>query len=246
MKKKIKLKDLTKEQWDNFNKNNCVRSIEWLECRNCIFNHVNCSYSDSEDSWINNKDLYSDKLLNQEVEIEIPDILDEKEKEYLSSVIKPFRDRVNYIKKNKLHDKYFIVINIYSDFTIEKTDYIDLPFFKNDMYQGMELDKEYTLADLGLFQENTKITLTEFWNSKKKLAIHCDTEEKAIKLLKVFDKMGKKWSAGKSYLGSNYWGGYEENTCYSNTHGYCYINWFKKNGYKIYEFKDVDFEDLEK
>ena len=32
--------------------------------------------------------------------------------------------------------------------------------------------------------KDNKITLEEFWNSKDKLAIHCDTKEKAIELLK--------------------------------------------------------------
>ena len=47
--------------------------------------------------------------------------------------------------------------------------------------------------------EDNKITLEEFWNSKEKLAIHCDTEEKAIKLLRAFNKMGKKWKSRDSY-----------------------------------------------
>lgn len=37
-----------------------------------------------------------------------------------------------------------------------------------------------------------KITLKEFWNSKKRMAIHCDSEEKAIDLLNAFDKLGKR------------------------------------------------------
>lgn len=149
MKSKIKLRDITTEQWDKFIKKNCLKNMANMDCDNCIFRHINCSYSGVIDSWINYKEMYSDKFLNQEVEIEMP-ILDEIEKKYLRNIIKPFRDRVIYIKKNKLHDKYFIVINIYSDFTIEKTDYIDLPFFKNDMYKGMEVGKNYTLEALGL------------------------------------------------------------------------------------------------
>lgn len=48
-----------------------------------------------------------------------------------------------------------------------------------------------------------KITLSEFFKNDEKLAIHCDTEEKANLLLKAFDKMGKKWFAGNSYLERN-------------------------------------------
>ncbi len=46
---------------------------------------------------------------------------------------------------------------------------------------------------------NEKITLKQFFDSKKELlCIHCDTQEKAIKLLKEFDKLGKKWAGGDS------------------------------------------------
>ena len=91
-----------------------------------------------------------------------------------------------------------------------------------------------------------KIKLSEFWNSKEKLAIHCKMEEQAIKLLKEFDKMGKKWASGNSYLEVNCWNGYEEDTCYSNNNGYTFINWYKENNYKIYDFEDVDFEEKKK
>lgn len=92
-----------------------------------------------------------------------------------------------------------------------------------------------------------KIKLSEFWNSKEKLAIHCDTEEKANKLLKAFDKLGKKWACGNSYLENNYWRVYEkEDTCYNNNNMYASINWYKIKGYKIYEFEDVDFEEEKK
>lgn len=76
------------------------------------------------------------------------EILDEKEKEYLSAVIKPFRDRVEYIKRVggnwefieiTINDKYFYF------------DYINLPYFKKGtMYKGMELNKKYTLKELDL------------------------------------------------------------------------------------------------
>ena len=76
------------------------------------------------------------------------EILDEKEKEYLSAVIKPFRDRVEYIKKVggswefieiTINDKYFYF------------DCISLPYFKKGtMYKGMELNKKYTLKELYL------------------------------------------------------------------------------------------------
>lgn len=91
--------------------------------------------------------------------------------------------------------------------------------------------------------KNNKITLEEFWNSKELLAIHCKTEEQAIKLLEVFDKLGKKWRDGSKYLEYIYWEYEEENTCYDNTNGYSPLKWYKENDYKVYEFDDVDFEE---
>lgn len=74
-------------------------------------------------------------------------VLDDVEREYLSAVIKPFRENIEYIRKNKsaYKDKQFISIGFYDD------DYMYFPFFENDaMYKGMELDKKYSLEELDL------------------------------------------------------------------------------------------------
>lgn len=89
----------------------------------------------------------------------------------------------------------------------------------------------------------SKITLKEFWDSKEQLAIHCDTEEKANKLLIEFDKMGKKcWDSGRNYLEENNWECYEKNTCYDNMNLFCWLSRYKDDNFKIYEFEDVIFE----
>jgi hypothetical protein len=77
---------------------------------------------------------------------EVKDILTAKEKEYLSNIIKPFRNKVENIEKFDCgFDMEGIVIYI-KDFAI-----INLPNFKkNTMYQNMKLDKKYTLEELGL------------------------------------------------------------------------------------------------
>lgn len=145
MKRKIKLRDLTKEQWDNFLENKC-----YMFCDTCPLSNARCQKSESKSSWFNNKDLFSDKYLNQEIEIEEPDILNEVEKEYLKVVIRPFRNRVIYIKKVKCPNGYFISIKINSKFLDSGEEYIMSPFFQNEMYVGMKDDKEYTLKDLDL------------------------------------------------------------------------------------------------
>lgn len=82
------------------------------------------------------------------------DILDEKEKEYLSAVIKPFRDRVTYIKKVDTYlgcnkNCEYIFGKLSNKDTV--IDVFTLPWFpKGSMYKGMELGKEYTLEELGL------------------------------------------------------------------------------------------------
>lgn len=73
------------------------------------------------------------------------EILDDVEKEYLSAVIKPFKDKVEYICKSDNWIGEYINIKIAKDSTIV------LPYFdKNTMYEGMEVRKEYTLEELGL------------------------------------------------------------------------------------------------
>lgn len=88
-------------------------------------------------------------------------------------------------------------------------------------------------------KKKCKITLREFWNSKKPLAIHCNTEEEAKKLLKAFDKLGKKWCDGDSYLADDC---YRRDICYDNNCEHGYYVYYKGAKYKIYEFEDVDLE----
>ncbi len=75
-------------------------------------------------------------------------ILDDKEKEYLGNLIRPFRDKVKYIVKirySRINNTAYIFIKINND------DYINLPYFKeNTMYKNMKINKEYTLEELGL------------------------------------------------------------------------------------------------
>ena len=75
-----------------------------------------------------------------------PDILDEAEKRYLGNVIKPFRNKVNYIRKisSFYDDKEFLQIDLKSDAT-------NFPCFtKNAMYKRLIPNKKYTLEELGL------------------------------------------------------------------------------------------------
>lgn len=86
------------------------------------------------------------------------EVLDEKEKEYLSNLIKPFKKYVKYIVKVEREGQEKIQI-CYKDFLDKKRDcgmvnnysFFGLPTFKKGtMYKGMELFEEYTLEELGI------------------------------------------------------------------------------------------------
>lgn len=72
-------------------------------------------------------------------------ILDDAEKRYLRSVIKPFRNDVLGIKKKECAIDECIAI-VMKDYEI-----IYLPLFKEGtMYKGMEGNRRYTIEELGL------------------------------------------------------------------------------------------------
>lgn len=78
-------------------------------------------------------------------------VLDEVERKYLSEVIRPFRKKITYISK-VIHygvDRQYISITIKDEDGFR--DSLNLPDFENDtMYKGMEINKKYSLNELGL------------------------------------------------------------------------------------------------
>ena len=148
MKKKIKLKDLSQKENVKWCEKNCVFYGNDWNCNECIFYSVMC-VANKQKNWIYHKDLYSDKFLDQEIEIEVPDILDKEEKEYLSAVIKPFRNETLYINKYYGSNNMLYISIRYNNRNIMNT---FIPIYKNDekKYDRMELNKAYTLEELGL------------------------------------------------------------------------------------------------
>lgn len=139
-----KLRDLSVEELEQYcSENGCAScALRWLSC------------SQDFEAIRKHKDIFNDKFLDQKIEIEVPDILDEKEKEYLGNVIKPFRDRVTKIAKletitgGAFYICIFIKSNVPSALSFNT---IELPAFaKNTMYKNMQFDVEYTLEELGL------------------------------------------------------------------------------------------------
>ena len=76
------------------------------------------------------------------------EILDNEERKYLKEVIRPFRDRIDSISKTS----YFLSDNCFIAISLDDGDEsIFLPTFgRDEMYLGMELDREYSLEELGL------------------------------------------------------------------------------------------------
>ena len=109
----------------------------------------------------------------------------------------------------------------------------------------------------------------ETWNRKnfdleklkgKKVAIRCNTEEKAKDLLNILDELGITWFNNKSLNNHTYWGTYEYLTCYDllccQGIKFADVNYYLKERYEIVDWEIVDeteeskpellkFEDLE-
>ena len=165
------------------------------------------------------------------------------------------------LKKEFIEDATIIIQDIMNCDNVEQ----NINYFVNNVCRRQYLtynNLRATLSGLELYQstinyfekiigkwdnninqkELKNITLTEFWASKEKLAIHCDTEEKANELLQAFHNLGKKWCDGTSYLSCNEYDDYKDETCYSNKGGYAEYEFCKDYLYIIYEFEEVDLE----
>ena len=66
-------------------------------------------------------------------------------------------------------------------------------------------------------------------------AVHCKTDELADEFLELASKFGY-------YITVHNYNRFKENTCYRLNDGvveYCYLDWYRKQGYEIIEFKSV-------
>lgn len=140
-----KLRNITDEEFHDWSHREC----DLGKCINCIFYPVNCDNSESSGSWLKHKDMYSDKFLDQIIEVRVPDILTNEEKEYLSTVIKPFRDRIISIAKimTSCNNREAILITYTETYTRD----FRLPDFPKDtMYKNMSNGIAYKPEELGL------------------------------------------------------------------------------------------------
>lgn len=101
--KKIKIRDLTAEQYDDWKGRLCDNL--WLgKCASCPFKGTNCSYSESKFSWINNKNLYSDKFLDEEIILDAKTIIKLTNAEKI--ILKNLSPKYKYIARNQNGDLY--------------------------------------------------------------------------------------------------------------------------------------------
>ena len=88
-----------------------------------------------------------ERPVKYEIVFEREEVLDETEKKYLAEVIRPFRKRIQFIQKKK----EITEINPYIRIVCEDNDKLVFPYITdNSMYKGMEVNKKYTLKELGL------------------------------------------------------------------------------------------------
>ena len=147
MKIKKKLRDVTPEEYEKYKQKICTEGDSDY-CKECMFRNVRCRIpSLNSTSWVLHKDIYSDRFLDQEIEIEVNNaILTPEEKKYLSAVINLFRGRVKSIQKRSGHG--YIVINV----AVQEFEFGVIKFlvFDNNKFKEMELNKNYSLEELGL------------------------------------------------------------------------------------------------
>lgn len=78
----------------------------------------------------------------------------------------------------------------------------------------------------------------------EKVAMHCDTEEKAKVFCNYLDKLGKFWRSGYRYSEYTLWEHYGTNTCYNFVRGTHFdLSYFQRSDYMILEFDDFIFDD---
>ena len=78
----------------------------------------------------------------------------EKPERYIKNFVRPFRKQVISIRKSSYTNAYeYIVITYQDGYDTDRRIYLP-NFKKNTMYEGMSLEKEYTLKELGITFKN--------------------------------------------------------------------------------------------
>ena len=140
-----------------------------MDLKDIILKKGDVVYFDNSDKTIiddihdgsNAEFVYSGYLGGKIIKIERPrfetiykaskEILDKEEKEYLEAVIRPMKENTYLLKKEFVNDSCYR-IRISNNVKIDK---FIIDVYPSDKYsfKGMEIDRVYTLKELGLFEE---------------------------------------------------------------------------------------------
>ena len=128
-----------------------VRRKDWKSSKYIFLNKDKYIVNDSGHEVLFTIDF--DDIKNDHWEEYNEDILDEKEKPYLESILKPYKDRVDFVVKEGIGDYYERIVICVSVKSKSFKNYIAFPYFnKGTMYKGMEIDKKYTVKELRLYE----------------------------------------------------------------------------------------------
>ena len=132
-------------EWDYKQKKDVKKKFECVKIgRNEFCSDDYGAYSSRD---ILENDIHSIAIPSKHDFVKVRTILDGAERRYLYNVIRPFKDRVQYITKETGYSYGTEKLRIQLDGTND----FELPEFEEDvMYKGMELNKEYTIDQLGL------------------------------------------------------------------------------------------------
>ena len=173
-------------QRDRFAVNRLTKKIEGcfeLSCKDCLFNPAGCDCGERALRW-----------LEQE---HVEPLLNDAERQYLEAVIRPFKDRAIGVTKYKFSNDYAWLYIDVAGVTESTFDGFSLPAFRKDSaYLGMKFDKEYTLEELGLFENENGAPSGEDRPNDVELKA---TEEKIAKAIKRHDLLIEARRALETY-----------------------------------------------
>lgn len=112
-------------------------------------------------------------------------LLDCIDRKYFNNFLRPFRDKIQYIRKmQSLDSDYeYIKINYFEDTHVS---YLYLPDFKTGtMFKKLELNKQYDLNDLNLFAD--KLITKEEFLSNKDYFLCCQNERDYIRIVNLLN-----------------------------------------------------------
>lgn len=107
-----------------------------------------------EGSWYQSR-VGINKIIRAKIVVTPKEILTDKEREYLRNVIEPVKDKVKWIIKSSFFAKKrgWPGKKLYACIIVKLGNYSDIflyAFEADTEYKSMELDKKYTLKELGL------------------------------------------------------------------------------------------------